>query len=232
MKGFTLIELSIVLVIISLVVGGIVGGKSLIKSAEINQFAQDLKIYSSAALTFSDQYDYYPGDIPNAQEYWPQCADEVGVTCNGNGNNRIDLADERFRVMEHLSLSGIIDHQYKYEDGADSSQYFYKSKIKNWNVRGTIEYTENVYTKQGHIMYLPAFSNSMPVSSIAGMDKKIDDGKASSGNFLSLFYTLHIIFGYTSCTNPGIPLGNLATVTTSNYVLSEKNASCVMVYRL
>jgi len=232
MKGFTLIELSIVLVIISLVVGGIVGGKSLIKSAEVNQFAQDLKTYSSSALTFTDQYDYYPGDLPNAQEYWPQCIDEVGVTCNGNGDSKIGLTDEKFRVMEHLSLSGIIDHQYKYEDGADKSQYYYKAKIKEWNVSGTLEYTQNVYTKAGHIMYLPSLSNSIDVSSIVKVDKKIDDGKASNGSFMSLFYNLYIIFGYTSCVDTGIALGNLSTVTTSNYVLSERNASCVMVYRL
>ena len=34
-NGFTLIELSIVLIIISLIVGGIINGKALIKSSEV-----------------------------------------------------------------------------------------------------------------------------------------------------------------------------------------------------
>jgi len=65
-NGFTLIELSIVLIIISLIVGGIVGGRSLIHSAKMNQFAGDLSSIRAATYLFVDQYDSLPGDMPDA----------------------------------------------------------------------------------------------------------------------------------------------------------------------
>ena len=154
----------------------------------------------------------------------------MGVTCNGGGNHRVDTTEEKYKVLEHLSLSGIIDEQYKYEDGADTSQYNYISKIKEWNAGGTIAYSENSYTRAGHNMFVSSYTNSINVADIVKIDKKMDDGKASSGNFMSLFYNLLILFGYTPCVNPGVPIGNGSTVTTSNYVLSEKYASCVMLY--
>ena len=42
-KGFTLIELSIVLVIISIVIGAIIGSRDLIESAKLNGIISDLK---------------------------------------------------------------------------------------------------------------------------------------------------------------------------------------------
>jgi len=105
MKGFTLIELSIVLIIISLIVGGVIGGQSLVRSAKINQMANDLVAQKTAFTLFKDQYDYSPGDILNAQEYWPSCADSGTNLCNGNGDRRIDSGTEQLRVFEHLSLA-------------------------------------------------------------------------------------------------------------------------------
>ncbi len=69
MNGFTLIELSIVLVIISLIVGGVIGGKSLIRSSEIQEIVTKLNNYRTAVNTFTLQYDALPGDFSEAQSY-------------------------------------------------------------------------------------------------------------------------------------------------------------------
>jgi prepilin-type N-terminal cleavage/methylation domain-containing protein len=63
-SGFTLIELSIVLVIIGLIIGGILVGQDLIKSAEIRATITQLEKYNTAANTFRVKYGYLPGDIP------------------------------------------------------------------------------------------------------------------------------------------------------------------------
>ncbi len=48
--GFTLIELSIVLVIIGLIIGGVLVGKDLIKAAEIRATISQINKYNHAVL--------------------------------------------------------------------------------------------------------------------------------------------------------------------------------------
>src|SRR3954471_15989161 len=67
--GFTLIELSIVLVIIGLVVGGVLVGQDLIKAAQIRSAVSKIEKYNTAVHTFRTKYNALPGDIPNAASY-------------------------------------------------------------------------------------------------------------------------------------------------------------------
>lgn len=61
--GFTLIEMSIVLVIIGLIVGGVLVGQSLIAAAGIRATITQIEKYNQAANTFTGKYGYLPGDI-------------------------------------------------------------------------------------------------------------------------------------------------------------------------
>lgn len=116
-KGFTLIELSMVLVIIGLMVGGIVGGKALIHQARLQNLVRDFYKYETAVNTYKSQYDALPGDHPEAEEYWP------GKTNNGNGDGMIwdhftgfahDAAadDEHTKFWQHLVLAEMIGFHY------------------------------------------------------------------------------------------------------------------------
>jgi len=64
-NGFTLIELSIVLVIIGLIVGGVLVGRDLIKAAAVRAQITQIEKFSTAANTFFGKYGYLPGDIPD-----------------------------------------------------------------------------------------------------------------------------------------------------------------------
>lgn len=64
--GFTLIELSIVLVVIGLIVGGVLVGRDLIYAAETRAQISQIERYQSAVNTFRGKYDYIPGDIAAA----------------------------------------------------------------------------------------------------------------------------------------------------------------------
>ena len=64
-KAFSLIELSIVLIIIGLLVAGITGGASLIHIAKVKSTITELKKYNIAFNTFKVANDRLPGDVNN-----------------------------------------------------------------------------------------------------------------------------------------------------------------------
>ena len=63
--AFSLIELSIVLIIIGLLVAGVTGGKSLIESARIRAFINELNSYKQATYSSIAINNRLPGDLNN-----------------------------------------------------------------------------------------------------------------------------------------------------------------------
>lgn len=127
-KGFSLVELSVVLVILGLLVGGILSGQSLIRASSIRSLTTDAERYYSAIMSFQDQYNAIPGDMNNAVRYWGPAAGSLSDgtdsfclavtaaatdkrTCNGNGDGLVSMA-EGFRGWQHLANAGLIEGTY------------------------------------------------------------------------------------------------------------------------
>jgi prepilin-type N-terminal cleavage/methylation domain-containing protein len=81
-KGFTFVELSIVLVIVGLVIGGLLVGQSLVDSATTNKMVSQFDQYEAAIRTFKQKFKGLPGDIPNSRA-------NFGTGLGGDGNNII-----------------------------------------------------------------------------------------------------------------------------------------------
>lgn len=84
-KGFTLIEMSIVLVIIGLIIGGILKGQEIIESARQKNVITQVDALRAAINTFNDRYSGIPGDYNRATT---RIANLPGLT-NGGGNGVI-----------------------------------------------------------------------------------------------------------------------------------------------
>lgn len=86
-SAFTLIELSIVLVIIGLVVGGILVGRDLIAASAIQSQITQIQTIRTGVNTFKGKYGYLPGDIPNpdASNFGFVARGAYAGTGDGNG---------------------------------------------------------------------------------------------------------------------------------------------------
>ena len=62
-QGFTLVELSIVIIIIGFLIAGISAGTSLIRQAGLSSVITDLTNYKMAVNMFKDKYGGLPGDL-------------------------------------------------------------------------------------------------------------------------------------------------------------------------
>lgn len=96
--GFTLIEMSIVIVIIGLIAGGVLIGQDLIKSAAIRSQISQIDKFATAANTFRLKYGYLPGDMPSTHATafgfarTTGCGSPFDSGC-GNGNGVINGGD-------------------------------------------------------------------------------------------------------------------------------------------
>jgi prepilin-type N-terminal cleavage/methylation domain-containing protein len=93
-SGFTLIELSIVLVIIGLIVGGVLVGQDLIKAAEVRATVGQQEKYNAAVNTFRTKFNGIPGDLLYTQAsafgLYSMTSGTVGA---GDGNGLLQDTD-------------------------------------------------------------------------------------------------------------------------------------------
>lgn len=66
-RGFTLIEISMVLVIIGLIIGGVLVGRDLVKAAEVRSQISQLTEYNTAVRAFQIKYGGLPGDLSQSE---------------------------------------------------------------------------------------------------------------------------------------------------------------------
>jgi prepilin-type N-terminal cleavage/methylation domain-containing protein len=101
-KGFTLVELSIVLVIIGLLIGGVLKGQAMIEGTKMKRFVSDIDSLVSATYSYQDRFNALPGDDINGLTL------ARGALADGNGNGQIGAAAEQLDFYRSLIFTGFI----------------------------------------------------------------------------------------------------------------------------
>jgi len=176
-RGFTLIEIAIVLLIIGLLLGGVMKGQSMINSARVRSIANDLTGIEAAWISFQDRYRSIPGDYAQASTHI------LATAIDGDANARIDGVAEAGAVWQHLSAAGFITGSY---DGVALSSVtdtacvdatcpsnpfngFYKISNSS-NALGSDVATHELST-----------GGNIPVEVMYELDLKMDDGNPDTG---------------------------------------------------
>ena len=186
-KGFTLVELSIVLIIIGLLIGGVLKGQELIANAEIVRAASNLKSMESAIQTFRSQYGGFPGDLGNASKVLKPTA------IDGNWDSRIDTA-EAPPAFQHLTMADLIDGTYNNETG-ESGEWVPGKTVPRGPSQGSgywFAFVSNHYSYTGNIIEYARSAGGYIMGSVLtprgaqSLDRKLDDGFATTGALIGL----------------------------------------------
>lgn len=249
-SAFSLVELSIVLVILGLLTGGILTGQSLIHAAELRSVTTEFQTYQAAVNTFKSKYLALPGDMRNATSFWGEahatpatCATTASTgqeTCDGDGNGVVDTSTashELFRFWQHLANAqlitgtypGITDGSTTFSATADNSP---PSKVSNviWFIDHWGEQVGNATRVSGTYNHL--FQVGEPVADAGNytaaftpeeswnIDNKIDDG-------LPPYRGKMVIRLWDDCTR-----GTSHSDSSAEYLLNNNDSkACVLIFR-
>lgn len=204
--GFTLVELSIVLVIIGLIVGGVLQGQDLIKAARVRAQISQITQYNTATNTFHEKYGGLPGDLLSGANYFSGITNQNSTSAGwGNGDGIVQYATT-FQALQgeieifwyELNQSGLIPDP---TNGSNGDYNYSVSSYTNFNSSnlplGKIPSTyvmivpgETGTSAQNNDFWLlenPAAGLvAISVLTASQIDGKIDDGFPNTGNVLSI----------------------------------------------
>lgn len=198
--GFTLVELSIVLVIIGLLVGGVLVGQDLIKAAELKGTISDIRNLQTAFIQFRDKYNCVPGDCAYQSKFFD--------VADGDGNRYIECGNappwcmapinEHGVAYEVMHLAGLIRSSAATADG------FEPTKLRECQLFMHSEFDDMYGAPDANFMHVtenltasPWHQDCMTPEEAMQIDMKMDDGYAGTGALIGKSTTLT----YSECAD-------------------------------
>jgi len=181
-RGFTLIEIAIVLVIIGLLLGGVLKGQELITGARVRNLISQQDGIKAAFFGFQDRYRALPGDYAAAS------TNIAGVTITGNGNGRIEAGTggalhEEILVWNHLTAAGFLNGSYTMANSSVAAPAPSNNPVNPYSVYLTLVYDNAYGTGTPPSKHNLKTGSQVPVEIMAEVDRKIDDGQPYTGGF-------------------------------------------------
>ncbi len=185
--GFTLVELSIALVIIGLLIGGILVGQSIVEAAKINKEVSRLTQYSIAFVNFRQKFKQEAGDttlFPNPGNNDSDTYDTISACPAGDANI------EYHTNWSHLSQAQMLKETYTFSS-ANLCNTNYKgmmplTKISNYSIITPIH---SYYSKSGYAIinnpHLRVFNAQYDFYMTYALDNKLDDNSITTGRLIA-----------------------------------------------
>ncbi|MFM9889256.1 MAG: type II secretion system protein [Rickettsiales bacterium] len=243
--GFSLVELSIVLVILGLLTGGILAGQSLIRAAELRAVSTEFSRFYTASQTFRDKYFAIPGDMTNATAFWGKSTACGGAsaagTCDGNGDGLVPTnfagvagaTDEGLQFWRQLILAGLIEGTYSGLLNA-SGTFTYGTETPRSKLTNGGYYISHAVNFPGDASaYALDYGNFIELSGPSGpplkpeeawnIDTKLDDGKPASGKLIARYWN-----NACAAADDGSSANNDLV---ASYRLTDSTKQCNLTYR-
>lgn len=180
-RGFTLIEIAIVLVIVGLLLGGVLKGQELITGARVRNVISQQDGIKAAYFGFLDRYRALPGDYLQAAATIPNMSTTACNGGNGDGNGQIGTTNnENTLVWEHLSRAQFINGSYTCAATATMATTPTNPYAGLIDLRFDSAFQGGVATGSRHNLKT---GGSMPSDILAEIDRKVDDGNPITGSF-------------------------------------------------
>ena len=215
-NGFTLIEIAIVLVIIGPLLGGVLKGQELINTARVRALNNSIDGITAAWFSFQDRYRAFPGDYLQARAV----VNLPGITVGGDGNGAVAAGAESANVWTHLEAAGYITGGYDGNAANTTVALQYACPVTTCPDNG---FGTGIMLLQGVEVRSPATPSAahelitgqgVPVEVLAELDRKVDDGVATTGLMQ---------VGKAATYNP--------CVATTDYELQTPVDNCAAVFR-
>ena len=197
-SGFTLVELSIVLVIIGLIIGGVMTGQQIIQNARVTKALNDIQSYEAQYQTYQQTFGALPGDDSIAAT---TRFTNVSNISNGDGLGSIgtgatpDLIDsfaplaitsENLQVWAQMRAAGLIKNQVPNTSQPPNP------------FGGVYTFQNGAFTGTGAFTTTVLCLNNVPAAAARSIDTQLDDGGSNTGTIAAS--TINVT-GQTDATN-------------------------------
>jgi prepilin-type N-terminal cleavage/methylation domain-containing protein len=185
-KGFTLVEIAIVLVIIGLLLGGILKGQEMITQAKIKNVIADMSGVTAAMYGYQDRYRALPGDDKQATRWSGATAGDGDGVVLGKWS---EAAKESTYYWDHLRRAGFISGS-----GADNPFNAVSGKLGVQTGDGTSTSPNPGILSDGaasptKYTSLVLCSANLPDKIAVSVDAQMDDGDGKKGNVRAMKQT-------------------------------------------